>query len=112
MARKEITRKKIRNRKGYLPSFLTTLFLWFLIFFIIFFIDPATVLIIPVVLLLIFLAIFLTVSISLSNNRVGLITALGIITFAILRYWGIGNAINLLLIIGLSTAAEFYFRNY
>jgi hypothetical protein len=45
----------------------------------------------------------------LANTRRGLISSGSLTLFLILRYFGIGNLINFLLIFGLAIATEVYF---
>jgi hypothetical protein len=57
----------------------------------------------------IFLSLFFTLSLLFSNRRRVFTLTLSIIFFLILRYFGIGNIINILLIIGLTITTEVYF---
>ena len=82
--------------------------MWGLVGGIIYFIEPEVFGAIPLIFVLIFLATLFTSSLVFGNRRRGLIVSISLITFLFLRYFGIGNALNFLLIAGLAVSAELY----
>jgi uncharacterized membrane protein len=109
-SRKTIKRKKeTEMRKNFLPTLIVTIFLWILIAFLICFLDPTLAGAIFLFLFLSFLALFLTFTTLLANTRHGLLVSSAIITFLILRYLGLGNFLNLILIAGLALTVELFF---
>lgn len=106
---RERRKREIKNRKNFLPTLGITLLLWLLLASLIYFINPDTFGVIFVFFLLFFLAVLFTFSLIFANTRRGLIAAGGITLFLILRYFGIGNLLNGLLIAGITLASEIYF---
>jgi len=84
----------------------------------VFFLDPETIkdILIPNFYLpffvSLFLALFFTLSIIFINTKKGLIFSLGIICFFILRLFGLGNVLNVFLILGLLLAFNYYFTHH
>ena len=107
---KEKRKKQIRRRKNFLPTLIVTLLLWSLTFSLVYFIDPETALAVPGFFVLIFLSLLFTFSTIFASSRRGFLISFGIILFLILRYFGVGNILNFLLISGLLITAEIYFR--
>ena len=91
-----------------MPTFILTSALWGVIAGIINFVEPETVGIIPLFFVLIFLALLFTSSLVLGNRRRGLIITFGLTLFLLLRYFGIGNILNFLLMAALIITAEVY----
>lgn len=75
----------------------------------VYFVDPSTFSIIPVFFIILFVALLFTLSTLFANTRRGATTALAIILFLVLRFLGVGNILNLLLILGLIITTEIYF---
>lgn len=100
--------KKLR-RKNFLPALIVTIFLWLSLGGIIYFIDPDVWGVKIIFFVLCFLACLFTFSTIFANTRRGTLTALGLTVFLILRYFGIGNILNFLLIAGILVATEIYF---
>jgi len=95
-------------RKNFLPTLIIVILLWSSIAFLIYFIDPFNTGVIPLFFLLFFLSSLFTLSLAFANTRRGLLTSLGLTFFLILRYLGIGNLLNFLLIFGLLITTELY----
>lgn len=109
--RKEARRKEVKLRKNFFPTLLITITLWTLLAGLIYFVDPNSFGAVPVFFLLGFLALIFTFSILLANSILGIVYSLGLIFFVILRYFGIGNILNFLLILGVLAAFTLiYFR--
>lgn len=98
-------------RKNFIAAFLLTFLLW-TVWVIFFFFTPPEYFLTPLVFLLIsFLAILFTFALLFANTRRGLLVALGAISFMALRYYEIGNYLNLLLLAGVLLSLEYYLSN-
>lgn len=102
-------RKTLQRRKNYYPTLLLILISWGLIAAIVYFIDPQTIGIMPLFFSIIFFALLLTLSIILANSKRGLIISVAAIIFLLLRFTGVGNIINLVLIIGIAISIDLFF---
>ena len=100
---------EIKKQKSFLPALVITIFLWFALISIVLFTNPSQKGLLELFFAVLFTSFLFTFSLILGHTRRGLIAALTVSIFAVLRYFGIGNALNLLLIIGAATAFEFYF---
>lgn len=109
MKLKDKRQKRIRMRKNFLPTLLIIVLLWSTLFFTVYFVNPTTPGAIPAFFALSFLASFFTFATLFANTRRGLLSAITVTIFLVFGYLGIGNIINLLLLIGLAVTAEFYF---
>ncbi|OGD62354.1 hypothetical protein A2160_03855 [Candidatus Beckwithbacteria bacterium RBG_13_42_9] len=104
-----------RRQKNFFLTLLLILIFWSITGGMIGFVEPDLVkdLIIPNSYLVffgpLFLSFFLTLSVIFANSRRGLLMALGIIIFLVLRLHELGNLLNLFLIFGLITAVDYYF---
>lgn len=101
-------RDQILKRRNFLPTLLVAVTLWGLIAGLIYFVEPETFGAIPLFFALVFFALLFTSSLIFGNKRRGLITAISLTLFLILRYFGIGNILNFLLIAGLAVTIEIY----
>jgi hypothetical protein len=102
--------KEIRKRrKNFLPTLLVIILLWAALVFEIFFIDPSSFGAIPLFFALFFLALLFTLSTLILNTRRGFIISFAALVFVILRYFGVGNIVNFLLLSGIVIAIEVYF---
>lgn len=59
---------------------------------------------------MLFLSLFLTLSLLLANSRRGLIASTALVFFVFLRYLGLGNWFNLVLIIASAFSFEIFLR--
>lgn len=108
---KAINRKKEKNkRKNFLPTLIVTIILWVTLVGLVSFTDPYDFGTLPLFLVLVFMAVMFTFSIMFAETRRGVILALAVTLFLVLRYLGVGNILNLLLILGLALAIEYYFH--
>jgi len=105
----DFRQKQIKLRKKFFPTLIITVFLWLLVGLVVYFVDPENYGSIPLLFFLFFLALLFTLSTLFANTRRGLIATCSITVFLILRYLGVGNIINFLLLLGLAIASEFYF---
>lgn len=105
----------MRRRKNFLPTFILIILLWISFALLIIFVEPAMVRDIIIsdaylpFFLNLFFALFLTLSIIFARTLRGLITTTAIVIYLILRLHGLGNWLNLVLIIGISFTLERYF---
>ena len=100
--------QEIKKRKNFLPSFVIAMFLWLAVALIVLFVDPNNKWALESFMITFFFANLLTLSLVFGNTRRGLLAALSAVLFTFLRYLGVGNLLNLLLIIGAALAFEFY----
>lgn len=109
MKRKPKNSPKIK-RKNFLPALTLTLVFWCATAFLIYAFDPSSFFIITIFFVLIFLALFFTLSLIFANTIRGLIISVAVLLFLMLRYLGVGNILNFLLIIGITIATDLYFN--
>lgn len=95
-------------RKNFLASFFVSLLLWLSWLTIFFFVPPEYTALPFVFLVLTFLAVLFTTALVFANTRRGLLIAGGMVVFMVLRYFEIGNYLNLLLLAGLLLSIEYY----
>jgi len=106
---KEERKRKIRSRKNFLPTFAITILFWLISISLIYFFEPNNAGIIIAFYVSLFLSLLFTFSTILANTRRGIILSLSVIMFLILRYFGIGNILNAILILGVAITTEVYF---
>lgn len=105
-----------QRRKNYWPTLVLIVILWSLLGLMIAFVEPVLVkdILIPGAylpfFLLFFPASFFTFAVVWGNTRRGLLTAAGLTLFFLLRIFGLGNPLNLLLILGILIAVDRYFN--
>jgi TRAP-type C4-dicarboxylate transport system permease large subunit len=109
MKKKDIRKKEKRFRKNLFWLILLAIILWFLIIGIVYLIEPSTIFIVPAFFIIVFIALLLTFSLLFSNTRRGVLSSFGVLFFLILRYLGVGNILNLLLISAIVVAMDLYF---
>jgi len=85
------------------------LLLWAGLAGLIYFVEPDSPLAVIAFFALFFFALLFTFSTVFANSRRGLITSLALFVFLILRYLGVGNILNFLLIAGVAVTIELYF---
>ena len=106
---KEDRKNRIKNRKNFLPTLIVTMLFWLGSFTIIYFIEPDTFGIIPIFFVVFFLSLLFSFATVFANTRRGIIISLSLIIFLFLRYLGIGNILNALLLLGVAITTEIYF---
>ena len=107
--RSDQRKRDVKLRKNFFPTLMVTLLLWGILAGVVYFVEPDTFGAVPAFFLLILLALLFTFSTLFAHTRRGLLTALGLTFFFILRYLGVGNLLNFLLLLGTIFAAELYF---
>ena len=105
---KKIREQKVKMRKNFFPALILTSFSWGFIFLIIYFLSPESIGIILLFFIFLFISLFLTLSLIFTNTRRGGLVSCGLILFILLRYFGVGNILNFLLILGIVIATDFY----
>src|SRR3989344_6764303 len=106
---KEKRKQQVLKRKNFLPTLLLTILLWGLFGGLVYFIDPNTFGAIPLFFILLFVTLLFTFSLIFANSRRGLAISISMTLFAMLAYLGIGNVLNLILILAIAVAIELYF---
>jgi hypothetical protein len=109
LMKKEKRKKEIRLRKNFYLTLLITVFLWLCLIALIFLTEPNDRGVIPLFFLLTLVSLTFTFSIIFVNTRKGIVLSLVITLFLFLRYLGIGNILNFLLLAGVGIATELYF---
>jgi len=107
--KKALRQKLVRDRKNFFPTLAITILLWIFTFALVYFVEPDIPLIMPVFFVLVFSAFLFTFSTALANSRSGLILSSAVTIFLFLRYLGVGNVINLILIVGIVISIEVYY---
>ncbi|MCX6816996.1 MAG: hypothetical protein NTZ93_03960 [Candidatus Beckwithbacteria bacterium] len=104
----------IKRRKNYLPTLLLVLILWALLGLMLYFVEPAMVkdILIPGLYLPFFLLFFpassLTLGIIFNNSLRGLLLAIGITAWLILKVYQLDNWLNIILISGIIITVDRY----
>jgi hypothetical protein len=101
-------RQELKKRKSFWPTLILTGLLGIILAGLIYFTDPNSFWTIPVFFLVVFLFLFLGFCLLFVNTRRGLLTSSALTIFLLLRYFGVGNILNLLLIVGLTASIEVY----
>jgi len=102
----------LKRRKNYLPTLLLMLSLWSILGLMVFGVDPELVkdILVPGLYLPFWLVFFptslITLALIFSNTKRGLITALGLTIILILRIYGLGNFLNIILVTGIVLAID------
>ncbi|HKB88165.1 MAG TPA: hypothetical protein VKC53_00805 [Patescibacteria group bacterium] len=107
--KKELRREQKLKHKNFLPTLFATIVLWLLIAGLVYFIDPGTFAAIPIFFILFFSVLLFTFSLIFGNTRRGIIVSIALTFFAILSYLGVGNILNILLIVAIAICVELYF---
>ena len=100
---------QILKRKNFLPTLLVTVFLWIILGGLIYFIDPGSFGAIPLFFILIFFCLLFAFSLIFANSRRGIVATIALTFFLLLMYLGVGNILNLILIVAIATCIELYF---
>lgn len=99
-----------RRRKNFFPTLLLAILSWLGWFLVLIKIPPESTLLLFTFFFLLFSALFLTSALFFANSRRGLITTLFVILVLVFRYYQIGNPLNLILLLAIFVALEFFFR--
>lgn len=105
-----------KKRKNFLPTLILILVLWVSLGGLIYYVDPELVkdMVVPGLYLPFFLmffpASFLTLAAVFTNSRRGLLGAMMITGFLVLRIYKLGNFLNFLLLLAIAVAVDRYFE--
>jgi len=108
LKKKDKRKKEKRFRKNLFWFILLATALWLSLFGIVYLIEPSTIFIVPLFFIIMFVALLLSLSLLFSNTRRGILSSIGILAFLILRYLGVGNILNLVLISAIAIAMDLY----
>jgi len=106
-----------KRRKNYLPTLVLMLMLWTVLGAMIYWVEPELIkdILVPGLYLpffgIFFPTSFLTLAVVLNNSRRGLLGAIGLTSFLILRVFQLGNLLNLVLIAGILIAIDRYWES-
>ena len=107
-----------RRRKNFFPTLILIFFFWTTFGLMIFFVEPELIkdILIPGLYLPffinLFLALFFTLAVIFVNSRKGFLISLSVISFLILRLFGLGNILNAVLILSFIFTLEYYFTHH
>jgi hypothetical protein len=76
---------------------------------LVYFIDPDSFGVIFLFFILIFFCLLFTFSLIFANSRRGIVATIATTFFLLLMYFGVGNIINLILIVAIAVCIELYF---
>lgn len=105
---KEIRKQMILRRKNFFPSLAITILLGISLALIVYFTDPSESIFVFIFFLNLFLFSMFIFSLLFANSRRGLIISISLNLFVILRYFGVGNILNAVLLTGLGIIAIIY----
>jgi hypothetical protein len=100
---------QVLKRKNFFPTLLITIFFWFLFAGLVYFIDPGFFGTILLFFVLVFFCLLFTFSLIFANSRRGIVATIALTFFLLLAYFGMGNILNLILIVAIATCIELYF---
>ncbi len=106
--RNNIRKEQQLKRKNFLPTLIISMVLWALLGGIVYFVDPDTFGALPIFFVLLFLSFLFMFSLLFASTRRGLITSISLSLFSILLYLGVGNILNLVLILAIAICVELY----
>lgn len=106
--KKELRKQQVLKRKNFFPTLLITIVLWVLLGALVYFVDPNTFGVIPLFFITFFISLLFTFSLIFADSRRGLITSVSLILFTVLMYLGVGNVLNLVLILAIAICIELY----
>ena len=106
--RSNIRKEQVLKRKNFLPTLLITIILWLLLGGLVYFVDPNSFGALPAFFVLFFASFLFMFSLLFASTRRGLITSISLTLFSMLLYLGVGNVLNLFLIIAIAICVELY----
>lgn len=109
---KELRQKIIKSRKNFFPTLIITVLLWLSLGTLVYFVEPDTPGVVPLFFINAFFALLFSFSTLFENSRRGFIVSFTLVFFLILRYFGVGNIINFLLLVGVALSIELYFTKF
>lgn len=107
--KKNLRKQQVLKRKNFLPTLLITILLWMILGGLVYFIDPDSFAAIPLFFILAFFCLLFTFSLIFANSRRGVVATIAITFFLLLTFFGVGNILNLILIVAIAICIELYF---
>ncbi len=105
---RKVRKEKVKRRKNFFSSLLLIVLLLTLMFCFLYFVDPDSLISRISFFIFVFLVVLFIAAFVFANSRRGLITAFVITAFLVLRLLGIGNVLNLILLVGLAICIDYY----
>jgi hypothetical protein len=102
----------LKRRRNFFPALLLALLFWLFWGGLVYFLAPDNEAVLIGFYFLLFMACFLTASLIFANSRRGLITALGVIAFLLLRSYQLGNLLNIGLLLGILISLNLYLAKH
>lgn len=106
------TRIKTKPNSSFTPKPLIITFLTTTLLLLVTFSSPTSLETIPLFFALLFITLSFALSIFIKDTRRTLTFAFALCFFLVLRYFDLGNALNLLLLIGAIAAFEYFLSNH
>ena len=106
--KRDLRKKAILKRKNFFATLVISVFLWVLLGFLVYFVEPDVFGAVVAFFVLIFFCFLFTLSLLFAHTRRGFLVSLGLTLFLVLRYLGVGNVVNFLLIFGVIASFEIY----
>lgn len=107
--RRKRNNEQILKRKNFLPTLFITILLWLFTAGIVYFVDPGIFGAVILFFITAFFTLLFTFSLLFASGRRGFVCALSGITYLFLAYLGVGNYLNLILIVAIAFCIELYF---
>ncbi len=106
LIRKRLT--ETQKPKSNIAAIVIATICWISVCTLLLFIDPQTTGVIPVFFILLSVALFLTMIVILKNKKRSALYSSAIMLFLSLCYFGVGNILNLILIVGIVISIEIF----
>ncbi|OGM75653.1 hypothetical protein A2394_02075 [Candidatus Woesebacteria bacterium RIFOXYB1_FULL_42_36] len=107
--KKNLRRQQVLKRRNFLPTLSITVILWLALGGLIYFVDPDSFAVIPLFFILAFFCLLFAFSLIFANSRRGVVATIALSFFLLLMYFGVGNILNLILIVAIALSIELYF---
>lgn len=107
---KERRKSDLNRRKNFFPTLVLIILIWISVIFFVLLVDPSLFWAMPIFFVLLFTSLVFTSSFVLKNTKSGIIFSIFTIIFLWLRYFEIGNIVNLILLAALFCLINFYIK--
>ncbi len=105
-----VKKTRLKHRGNFLPTLLLAILFWVGWGCLVYFLPPKNGLLLFTFCLLLFAAVFLTFALIFANSRRGLLIAIALIGFLLLRYYELENILNITLLTAILICIELYHR--
>lgn len=109
MDKKLARQQEVRVRKNAPLALGIICVLWLTLAGYVYFVDPTARLAVIGFVVIFYLAGSFTLAIITTNTKRGLRVGAGLTIFLLLRYFGVGNIVSFILLVGVIAAIEYYF---